>query len=400
MPVESEPPPRDAAESDEPPPVPAGTWASTSEIESEPPPSPLRSTGDPDTRRIRKISREQEASPEPEPAAAAAREASRPVRRMRGEAAARGRARGLAIATAAEEEQDRSDEPARPAARVVAFPTRAADATPVQSASASSSGMRAQSAPVGPPQWLASELLRERPAAEPMAWTSRALALVAGAGVVTAAMTLGAGETIHLGLAGLGAAMGLAAIAPLRFAMRAGAFAVLASVGLVVATMARSGPDGVEGLATMGTTLLAAAQLLRWQNRGSRFARVAMGVGIAVSASWLILDGGLDAMVVRSSDVVAWLGPAVRALMLVVLALSLLGFVDDSSDSGCRVWPWVVLGWSALDGIVSSVAGPAWSAVGAATTPLFAAVAAVGWMQVWATTPGLGRESGRAKGDG
>ncbi|AKF08161.1 hypothetical protein DB32_005310 [Sandaracinus amylolyticus] len=398
VPLASEPPPRDAADSDEPPPVPAGTWASTSEIESEPPPSPLRATADPDTRRIRKISREQEAGTEPEPT----REPSRPVRRVRGEAAARGRARGLAIAAAAEEEQDRSDEPARPAARVVAFPTtaRAADATPVQSASASSSGMRAQTAPVGPPQWLASELLRERPAAEPMAWTSRGLALFAGAGVVTAAMTLAAGEAIHLGIAGLGAAIALVAIAPLRFAMRAGAFAVLASLGLVVATMARSSPGGAEGLAAMGTTLLAAAQLLRWQNRASRFARAAMGVGVAVSASWLILDGGLDAMVVHAGGVDAWLGPAMRALLLVVLALSLLAFIDDSSDSGCRVWPWLVLGWGALDGMVASAIGPAWNAAGAATTPLFAAVAAVGWMQVWATTPGLGRESARAKGDG
>jgi hypothetical protein len=146
----------------------------------------------------------------------------------------------------------------------------------------------------------------------------------------------------------------------------------------------------------MGTTLLAAAQLLRSVHRTSRFARAAMGVGIGVTAAWLALGGGLGAMVVHSMEPEAWLEPVVRASLLLVLALSVLGFLDDAGDSGCSVWPWLVLGWSALDGVVAIATGTAGSEIGAVATPLFAAIAAIGWMQVWATTPGLGREPARA----
>lgn len=390
--------------------VPAGTWAGATD--SDTPPVPF---GDADSRKMRRITADETGGSDDRPDSRP--DAMRPARRVRVDSGTRGRARGLVVAATAEEtEPTPTSDTQRKQARVVAFPSAAATsgASPSgvrpgaeASASASSSGMRANvsgeiASPGGPPRWLASEILREKLPAEPYGWTSRAVAVVAGVGGALAAALLGGESGTHLGVAALLAAIAMGAMVPVPFAMRAGAFALLGSIGLAIATMARSTGAGteIEGLATMGITLLAAAQLLRSVHRTSKFARAAMLVGIVVTASWLALAGGLGAMVVHGTTVEAWLGPLVRALLLVVLALSTLAFLDDTGDSGCSVWPWLVLGWSALDAVVAIALGTAESDIAAAATPLFATIAALGWMQVWATTPGLGREPGRARLDG
>ena len=125
-------------------------------------------------------------------------------------------------------------------------------------------------------------------------------------------------------------------------------------------------------------------------------------LGIAVTACWLALDGGLGAMVVHGDGLEDWLGPLARASLMIVLALSLLGFLDDSGTSGNHVWPWLVLGWIALEAAVTIAMLGTDQTLATAATPVFSAVAALGWMQVWATTPGLGaKEPVRARhGDG
>jgi hypothetical protein len=358
--------------------VPAGTWASTSD-------SPRRSVPDQDTRHVRRfptgdgIERTEMRG-----------DHTAMVQRMRTETRRSG---ALAIANAPDEAEPLRNNETLKEGRLVAFPSAREDSSKQAKADRSSDGPSSRRTTQNRPIWLASELLRERLPAEPYARVSRVLAVAAGVGGALFTAFFGVGENgAHLGIAGLLVAIAIAALAPLEFRMRAAAFAVLASIGLVIATTSvKAGPGAdVFGLATLGTTLLAAAQLLRSIHRTSKFARAAMGLGIAVSASWLLLTGGLDAMVVQGTDWSAWFEPGVRALLLVVLALSLLGFLDDTGGSGCHVWPWLVLGWGGVRAVFGLLIEGTGSEVAILAAALFGSVAALGWMQVWATTPQLG----------
>jgi hypothetical protein len=244
--------------------------------------------------------------------------------------------------------------------------------------------------PPPPPRWLASELLSEKPIDRPYDWTARTLSAVSGlAGAAGAVMF--AENGLDLFIVALFAGLAVLAMLPIPFLPRAGGFAVFGLGGLVYATWLRieAGEGEWIGLATLGPTLLAAAQLFRAVHRGSRFAHTTMLLGIGLTASWMLLDGGLHGLVVTDLTLDGWIGPATRAALVVVLAMSLLAFLDNSGDSGCRVWPWLVLAWIACSSAGSAILerGPV---VAVVATPLFAAVAALGWMQVWAVTPGLG----------
>lgn len=369
-------------ESDEPPSVPAGTWASTSQ--SGLPPEPNAFAHEPETRRIKRPRDERERENDREP--------SRPVRAAR--VVVRGRSRGLAVAASPLEEAEREPARDRPDAQVVAFPGQRERAGPAPAKEESQAGLD----PPPPPRYLASELLRDPPLAEPYGWTARTIGASGGIAGAAASLVLGPPD---LAMAGIFAVIAGLAVLPLPFSLRSGGFAVAASIGLAIATWKRTGGAEGEsiGLAIMGTTLLAAAQLLRAIQRRSKFARVAMAVGVIGTAAWLVLDGGLDAMVVRDNSIEAWLGPLVRAALTIVLSLSLLGFLDDQGTSGTRVWPWLVLGWSALEALLTIAMLGSDEAVATAATPVFSAVAALGWMQLWATTPGLGlKESSGMKG--
>jgi hypothetical protein len=405
---------------DEAPPVPAGTWASTSEHDA------LRDDPADDLDPPARLRRVREDAPGP---GSLERTEARALRARSPGVRARAQARGLAIAT---EPDPHEAEPAprepelerRRDAQVVAFPGAArpgvgstsasapgAATAPVTgsattSATASSSGMRAHglpgSEPGPPPKWLASELLRENVTDEPYGRTSRAAgALVGAAGAVAVVLEVYELEVALFGL--IFGAVALVALLPMKFGLRAIGFTLLGTAGLVAAALWRTPAEGDEvGLASIGATLLAAAQLLRAVHRTSKFARVAMGLGIVVTGLWLVLGGGLDAMIVTSEQPELWLGPLVRALLVMVLAVSVLGFLDQHGDSGCRVWAWLVLAWTALEAIVAIATGTSGSMLGPIATPLFACVAALGWMQLFATTPGLGPREARASrtGDG
>lgn len=355
--------------------VPAGTWASTSE-------SPRKTFPETDTQRIRRL-------PTTDPLDRGEKRPDHTARVARvGTETRRGGA--LAIARAPEDAEPLRDAATQKEGRLVAFP-KASESTPQRIEPSAQNTPPSSANSDQRPAWLASELLRERMPEEPYARVSRVLALALGAGGALFAAVFGLGTGAHLGIAGLLAAIAMSALAPFDFRMRAAAFAVLASIGLVVATSSvDAGPDDVFGLAALGTTLLAAAQLLRAIHRTSKFARAAMGLGIAVSAVWLFLAGGLDAMVVQGDEPAAWFDPAVRALLLVVLALSLLGFLDDTGNSGCHIWPWLVLGWSGVRAFFALADESTGSDIAILAATLFGAVAALGWMQVWATTPRLG----------
>jgi hypothetical protein len=405
---------------EEPPPVPAGTWASD---EPEASAAAVPETG---TARLRRPAADVRSFDMP--SAADAKQAGvrashgatvratprergdrterRP--RVRPDAVGRSGARALAIAPEPTDELD-SVESAPRGGRVVAFrgapgasrrgstapfaPAEAREGGAALAASAAKPELEANAA-LAPaparPQWLASELLRERPPAEPYAWTSRGIAVGSGIAGTASAIVFGEGG-IDLAMVALFALIATFAMLPIQFLLRAGGLGVFGFGGLVYSTWLRiqGGEDDAIGFATLGAALLAAAQLLRAVRRTSRFARAAMVVGIAVAAGWLALGGGLRAMIVTDATLEGWIGPAVRAALLVVLALSLLGFLDDSGPSGCEVWPWLVLAWLCLEAAGAAVLGRG-PLVAVLATPLFAAVAAAGWMQVWAVTPGLG----------
>jgi hypothetical protein len=263
-----------AAPSDEPPPdddppqVPVGTWASTSDHDGIPASTVFAES---DTRRIRRIAAEaaEDDDARRERAERVEREHTRPVRR-------RGRGRGVAPAADLEEQ---ADGPEPPRDRLVAIPggRRTSERPPALSSGTAIRPPDGAIAPTPTPKWLASELLREDVPAEPYGWTSRIAGVAAG--VVGAAIGVVVGDLGGIDLLPVVLFAGIAAVSmlPVSFSARAGGYAVLGLFGLVVCTLARIGDEGdAIGLATLGTTLLAAAQLLRRVQRSSKFARIAM----------------------------------------------------------------------------------------------------------------------------
>lgn len=256
--------------------------------------------------------------------------------------------------------------------------------------------------PVDPtvrPTYLASELLRQDwfPRA-PLARTLRWGALGLG--------TIGALGTIALGGTGLGplvlasllACAAVAGVVPIKPEQRGVALAVLGLAGAGFAGWWRMAHDPAAPLLAFSVILTASALLFRAAHRTSRMARVLVGIGLATIAAWLVLTGGLDALVVESF---AWqhaVGPAARAMLGLVIVAGVLTFLDPNGHGGAWIVGAASIAWLGLD-VTATMATGAWPVGGGAgetvgsrdwiatfAQPFVATLAAGGLCQVWVLT--------------
>lgn len=247
------------------------------------------------------------------------------------------------------------------------------------------------------PRFLASELLRQDwyPRA-PLSRSIRWGALALGAAGAAAVIALGATSTSALTIAGLLGACALLGAVPLRPQIRGVGLALIAVAGTALAASMRVGGD-VEPAAPLlvgCVTLSASALFFRAAHRTARFARALVGIGLAATAAWLVLTGGLEALVVESLAWHHWIFPSLRLLLGLLVVSSLLTFLDPTGDGGAWVAGGGFLVWLGLETIASIAVGvwadggsgvslgdPAW--IARLVFPVLAALAAGGLCQVW-----------------
>jgi hypothetical protein len=218
--------------------------------------------------------------------------------------------------------------------------------------------------------------------------------------VVGAALALGLGglEGISFGIAALFALCATAGVVPLTPQLRGAALATVgaAGAGWVGWQLAVAGDSLAAPLLVLCATLSASALYFRAAHRTSKLARVLAGLGLFATAGWLVLTGGLDSMVVESLSWQAWIEPVLHTLLGLLVALTILSFLDPTGHGGAWVAGSAFLVWLALDavGTMAVMAWPErapaggidWSAgpwIALASLPLFCAVAAGGLCQVW-----------------
>ncbi len=248
------------------------------------------------------------------------------------------------------------------------------------------------------PRFLASELLKEdwfprTPLRRTLRWGS----VVLGVAGVAAALGLGGLEGNALGLGALFALCAAAGVAPLSSELRGGALAITGAAGAGwLGYLSTAGGAGAATPLLIGcVTLTVAALLFRAAHRVSKLARVLVGVGLAATAGYLFLSGGLDGMVVESMDWQSWVVPISRLVLVAVVLLAALTFLDPNGHGGAWHVGFAFLAWLALDagGAVALAAWPLrapatalgpdrWLVIGA--LPLFAAVTAGGLCQLLA----------------
>ena len=320
--------------------------------------------------------------------------------------------------TWADEENERGDPPPKPAdvidwggGEVVEFPRqptktlrrrkavkpsvdkRVGDASGTQTTQLPTpSGAR--ETPPTRPRRLASELLKRdwhprTPLRRTLRWGSTGLGTIGACGIVL----LGGLAPEAIGLAGLFALCAVAGLAPLTPEARGGALALIGGAGLTWIGWIQAVDSAATPLLIACVTLTASALFFRAAHPVSRFARVLVGVGLFATASWIVLTGGIDALVVESLAWQAWLGPISRLGLGLVALLALVSFLDPSEHGGSWVAGFALLAWLALDvaGTVLVAAFPlrgvsgfeAGSWIAPAAVPLFAAVAAGGLCQMW-----------------
>ena len=279
-------------------------------------------------------------------------------------------------------------------------PASANAAPPKQRSSRPESGARPTQSPeprreeVVRPKFLASELLqRDWTPPAPLRRTLRWGAVIVGVLGAVGVLTLGALAPDALALAVLFLLCAAAGVIPLKAPVRGMALATVGAAGAIGVGVAeqRTGTPLLLGC----TILTASALFFRASHNRSRFARTLVGVGLAATAGWLVLTGGLDAIVVASLDWQAWLRPVSRLILALTATLTLLTFLDPTSPGGAWVAGGAMLAWLVLDvavgGLLASfplrgadhIAEAGWAV--RAALPLFAMIAAGGLSQVWVT---------------
>ncbi len=247
------------------------------------------------------------------------------------------------------------------------------------------------------PKFLASELLaRDWTPAAPLRRTLRWGAIVVGTLGVVGMLTLGALAPEALGLTVLFALCAATGVAPLSPAARGSALALVGAAGAVAVGYlghVTAQPAGTPLLIGC-ITLTASGLFFRAAHNRSRLARVLVAVGLLATAGWLVLTGGIDAVVVQSLEWQAWIQPSSRVLLGLIAVLTMLTFLDPSSHGGAWVAGFSLLAWLAIDaaggGLLAvfpvrsaalDLADAEWTV--RAALPLFAAIAAGGLCQVW-----------------
>lgn len=249
------------------------------------------------------------------------------------------------------------------------------------------------------PAYLASELLKQdwwprAPLCRTLRWGSIALGLFG----IALALGLGGGGSHALGMAALFTACTLVGATPLSPNVRGMALAIVGIGGAAWGAWELAvESQSLDTPLLVGCVILSSSALFfRAAHRTSRLARVLAAIGLLATASWLVLTGGIDAMVIESLSWQAWIDPASRFLLGMVALLAVLSFLDPTGHGGAWVAGSALLGWLTLHSTAALVVrvfpmrapppGIEWDAepwMALRTLPLFCAVAAGGLCQLW-----------------
>lgn len=290
---------------------------------------------------------------------------------------------------------------------------RLLDASGTQPTQAPEPAAAVEAEEVPRPKFLASELLKQdwfprEPLSRTLRWGSL------GVGVLGAGVALGLGGVRGEAL-GIGALFLLCAICgavPVRAPVRGAALAVVgaAGAGWVSWMLTAAGDTVATPLLVACATLSASGLFFRAAHRTSTLARVLAGVGLVATLGWLLLTGGVDALVVESAAWQSWVDPLSRVLLGLITLLAVLSFLDPTGHGGAWVAGSAFLGWLVL-GSLGALALAVWPLRGGAhgldwgssklialaALPLFSAVAASGLCQVWVLVSGRGRPLRRSE---
>lgn len=250
------------------------------------------------------------------------------------------------------------------------------------------------------PAYLASELLREDwfPRC-PLARTLRWGALGLGAAGAVGTVALGGTGFGPLMVASILACCALVGLVPLRPPPRGVALAVLGVLGIGFVGWVRMVDEPDVPLLAFGVTIASSALLFRAAHRTSRLARVLVAIGLTSVGAWLVLTGGLDALVVESFAWQHLVGPGVRVILGITVVAGVLTFLDPTGHGGAWIVGAALIGWLALD-VSATMALGAWPLGGTSggeavwvptlAYPFLAALGAGGLCQVWvlASRPG------------
>ena len=211
---------------------------------------------------------------------------------------------------------------------------------------ATPTGLQAALPPVLASDVLRSELSPATPAVQRVRASLAVLGVIGFVGAMLLVGPLAFGAVIGGAFAAL-AALGAVLMA---YQTRAAASVAIAGAGLAVTTWNRLQHGAALGAVVllMGVTLLGTALVFRGWHRGSALARLLVGIGIVVCATWLATSGQIERLVAPADAWQSWLGPALELLLVAVLLLSLLAFMDSRSTGACGVWGGVLLGWYTL----------------------------------------------------
>lgn len=248
------------------------------------------------------------------------------------------------------------------------------------------------------PAYLASELLKQdwyprTPLARSLRWGALGIGAIGALGALVFGGVAGGG----IALASVLALCAIAGGVPIAAQVRGVAIGVLGVAGTSVAGWMRmtDGHEPAAPLLVACITLSASALFFRAAHRTSRLARTLVGIGLGATACWLLVTGGLDALVVQTLAWEDWIFPVSRLLLGLVIVAALLTFLDPTGHGGAWVAGGAFLGWLALDTAATvalalsplhgeaaiDLAQPAWLATLA--FPFLAVLTAGGLCQVW-----------------
>ncbi len=203
--------------------------------------------------------------------------------------------------------------------------------------------------PVRPPVLASEALLEDIEPTEPAARLSRVAAVVLGLG--GAAGALAADHSIHgAAVAAAMAAAGGIALAPMRYGVRGIAAAVVSAIGLALAARTRLafGAPIDTAFLSFVCSLLAGGLLVRGYYRASKVARLLVGGGVILGATWFIGSGAITGMTALHLDWQSWMPALLRGGFILTLLLSLLAFMEPTTGAGCRLWGVGVIVWHAV----------------------------------------------------
>lgn len=251
------------------------------------------------------------------------------------------------------------------------------------------------------PRYLASELLRQDwwPKA-PLERTNRWGAVAVGVGGLVGVIAMGGLAGSALGLAALFFLCAAVGLAPVEARVRGATLALVGGAGAGWVAWLSAQSDGAATPLLVACAVLGASSLFyRAAHRKSRFARILVGLSLAAATSWLLFSGGVDGFVVETLAWQSWVGPISRLVLVVVLVSAALSFLDPTGHGGAWIAGFALLVWLALHsaGAMAVAAFPGRTLSDLALTdarwiatlalPLFCAVAAAGFCQVWAMLP-------------